>query len=64
MVVRLAVPIGVGCLVGSFFGARLSRDVDERYLRALFCAVMLASAWKTATTLPPAAATAVAASRL
>ena len=41
-----------------------SRDVDERYLRALFGVVMFASAWKTSTTLAPKAAAAVVARSL
>jgi uncharacterized membrane protein YfcA len=58
MVTRLAVPIGIGSLVGSFIGGNLSRHIDEHYLRALFGAVMLGSAFKLSRTLPPRAAAA------
>ena len=36
MLIRQAIPLSVGCLIGSLFGGQLSAYINDTYLRNLF----------------------------
>lgn len=47
MVLRLAGPLGIGCLIGSYMGGNVAKVVDEKSLRLFFSVVMLVLGVKT-----------------
>jgi len=47
MLVPVAIPLGLGCLVGSSIGGKLGKQVDDDKLKVGFSAVMLATGTHT-----------------
>lgn len=40
MLVRCAIPLGIGSLVGSYFGGMLGKDIEDKYLKYGFAGLM------------------------
>jgi uncharacterized membrane protein YfcA len=47
MLIRTAIPLGLGCFVGSSVGGKIGKHIDDEHLKYGFSAVMLATGTHT-----------------